>query len=373
MKGTITPRGKKSWRLKYDLPRDPESGERRIAYATVKGTKAIAEKELRRRLTALDKGIHVDPSALTVAEYLDGWLDDVAPATVGPKALERYRGLCRNQIKPHLGDKQLQKLRPADVSAWLQALRKTSLSVRSILHARGVLVTALAHAAAIEIVERNVASIVKPPKPVKRKVEILEKDQIIETLGKLEGHSIYPIAALAIGTGARRGEIAALRWDDIDLDAGTMRIERALEQTMAGVRVKAPKTDSGYRTVTLPVFAVRALRDHRRQTLELRIALGAGALPADAPVFGDIEGNWPKPYSITDRWRDAIKVRKLPRVTFHALRHTHASALIEAGLDVVTISRRLGHENPSITLSIYSHMFKDKGDEAAAAIDAVMG
>ncbi len=136
--------------------------------------------------------------------------------------------------------------------------------------------------------------------------------------------------------------------------------------------MKPPKTESGHRTLTLPVFAVRALRDHRRKTLELRIAIGAGALPTDAPVFGDIEGNWPKPYSITDRWRDAIRVRKLPRVTFHALRHTHASALIEAGLDVVTISRRLGHENPGITLSIYSHMFKDKGSEAAAAIDAVM-
>ena len=201
--GSITRRGKKSWRVKYDLPRN-ETGERRIAYKTVRGTRKEAEKEKRRLMTAIDKGLHVDPSALTVAEYLDGWLDDVAPATVQPKALERYRGLTRNQIKPHLGDKQLQKLRPADVSAWLQALRKTSLSVRSILHARGVLVTALAHATAIEIVERNVAAIVKPPKPVKRKVEILEKDQIVETLAKLEGHSIYPIAALAVGTMSRR-------------------------------------------------------------------------------------------------------------------------------------------------------------------------
>ncbi len=124
--------------------------------------------------------------------------------------------------------------------------------------------------------------------------------------------------------------------------------------------------------MNLPASAVRALRDHRRQTLELRIAVGTGSLPAGTPVFGDIEGNWPNPYSITDRWRVAVKSRKLPRVTFHALRHSHASTLIEAGLDVVTISRRLGHENPSVTLAIYSHMFKDSGDEAAAAIDAVM-
>ena len=114
-----------------------ETQERRIAYATVKGTRAAAEKELRRRLTSLDKGVHVNPSALTVADYLDSWLADVAPASVAPKALERYRGLSRIQIKPHLGDKQLQKLRPADIAAWHQALGKTGISIRSIQHAHG--------------------------------------------------------------------------------------------------------------------------------------------------------------------------------------------------------------------------------------------
>ena len=87
--GTITRRGKKSWRLKYDIPRDPETQERRIAYATVKGTRRDAEKELRRRLTAIDKGAHVDPSALTVGHYMESWLADVAPASVAPNARER--------------------------------------------------------------------------------------------------------------------------------------------------------------------------------------------------------------------------------------------------------------------------------------------
>ena len=372
MKGTISRRGKRSWRIKYDLPRD-ETGVRRIAYATVKGARKDAEKDLRRRLTALDRGVHIDPSALTVADYLDQWLDDVAPASVGPKALERYRGLCRNQIKNHLGDKQLQKLRPADIAAWLQALGKTGISIRSIRHAHGVLRTALAHATAVEIVERNVASIIKPPKPVRTEVEILNAEQISGALRKLEGHSIYPIAALAIGTGARRGEIAALRWNDLDLDVAAVRIERSLEQTKDGLRVKSPKTAAGRRTVSLPAFAVDALRDHRRQTLVLRLQLGIGALPPDAPVFGDFDGNWPNPYSISDRWRDVVKSRKLPKVvTFHALRHSHASALIAAGLDVVTVSRRLGHASPALTLSTYSHLFKNSDHQAAEAIDAAL-
>ncbi len=372
MKGTVIRRGKHSWRIKYDLPRDPVTGERRICYVTWKGTKADAEKELRHRLTALDKGVHVDPSKLTIADYLDQWLDDVAPATVAPKALERYRGLCRNQIKPHLGASQLQKLRPADIATWLQALGKTGISVRSIRHAHGVLRTALAHAAAIEIVERNVASIIKPPKLVRTEVEILNSEQLADALRKLEGHSIYPIAALAIGTGARRGEIAALRWNDLDLDVAMVRIERSLEQTKEGIRVKAPKTAAGRRSVSLPAFTVVALRDHRRQTLELRLQLGIGVLPGDAPVFGDFNGNWPNPYSISDRWRDAVKSRKLPKVTFHALRHSHASALIAAGLDVVAVSRRLGHASPALTLSTYSHLFKNSDHQAAQAIDAAL-
>ena len=371
MNGSITRRGKRSWRLKYDLPRD-ETGARRIAYATVKGTRAEAEKELRRRLTAIDKGMSVDPSAQTVAEYLDEWLSDVAPASVGEVTLIRYRSLCRIQIKPHLGRIPLQKLRPRDVSIWLQALRKTDLSARSVQHAHAVLRCALNHAAAVELVERNVASVVKPPSRPRDEVAILTSNQITDTLAKIEGHWLYPIVALAIGSGARRGEIAALTWADIDLDAATVRIARSVEQSRAGLRIKPPKTAAGVRTVSLPVFVIAALRVHRQKTLELRLQLGAGALPADAPVFGSIDGGWRNPQSITDSWRDAVKSRGLPSTTFHSLRHFHASALIAAGLDVVTVSRRLGHANPGITLSAYSHLFQNKDAQAAEAIDAVL-
>lgn len=371
MTGTITRRGTRSWRIKYDLPR--ADGQRRTAYKTVKGTKKDAERELRAILHRADKGIAIDPSKITVAEYLDTWLDDVAPQTVALKALERYRGLARNQIKPHLGTIELQKLRPADVSSWLHKLvNLTTLSTRSIRHAHGVLRTALNHAAAIEIIERNVASIIKPPTQERTEIEILTADQVADALAKTEGLSLYPIIALAIGTGARRGEIAALRWSDLNLDAATVRIERSLEHTKDGIRVKPPKTAAGRRTVSLPSLTVQALRDHRRQQLELRIALGAGALPPDTPVFGNIEGDWPNPYSITDRWRDAVKNRKLPKVTFHALRHSHASALIAAGLDVVSVSRRLGHASPVLTLGTYSHLFENNDDKAAAAIDAAL-
>lgn len=373
MKGNITRRGKTSWRIKYELPQDPQTGKRRIAYKTVRGKRADAEKELREILHRQDKGISVDPAKTTVAEYLDNWLTDTAPQTVAPKSLERYAGLVRYQINPHLGAIQLQKLRPADISAWHQTLTASgNLSIRSIRHAHGVLRTALNHAAAIEIVERNVASIIKPPTLQRADVEILTAEEMAETLAKLDGHPFRTIAAFALGTGARRGEIAGLRWSDIDLDNTTVKIARSLEQTKQGLRVKLPKTAAGRRMISLPVFVVEALRDHRREQLELRLKLGVGSMPADAPVFGDIEGNWLKPHLITNRWRRAVRNRKLSQVTFHALRHTHASALISAGLDVVSVGNRLGHASPALTLNIYAHLFNNKDDEAAAAIDAVM-
>jgi integrase len=217
------------------------------------------------------------------------------------------------------------------------------------------------------------AAIIRPPALQRVEIEILTSDQIATTLEKMRDHpSMFPIVALAIGTGARRGEIAALTWADIDLQGANLRIERALEQTASGLRVKAPKTAAGRRSISLPAFTVAALRDHRRNVLETRVALGIGAPPEDAPVFGDIEGNWPSPYSISDRWRDAVKNRKLPKVTFHALRHSHASALIAAGLDVVSVGRRLGHASPALTLSVYGHLFENNDAKAAAAIDAAL-
>ncbi len=372
MTGTIIRRGKKSWRLKYDMP-PGEDGVRRIAYVTVKGTRKDAEKELRAKLSTIDAGTHIDPSKLTVGEYLDDWLDKAAPLTAGPVTLERYREFVRLQIKPHLGTESLQALRPKHIREWHQALiDEGKISLRTIANAHGALRTALARAVTDEILARNVARIIKPPTWETAEVVILTKDQIAEVFDKLAGHPLYPIVAVAIGTGARRGEIGALTWGAVDLDAGTMTIRQALEQTRAGgTRVKAPKTKAGRRTIGLPAVTVAALREHRIKTLELRLACGAGALRDDTPIFATLEGEWPSLYLITNQWRDAVRTLGLPKITFHALRHCHASALIAAGLDVVTVSRRLGHSKASITLDVYAHLSTNNDAAATAAIDAI--
>jgi integrase len=236
-----------------------------------------------------------------------------------------------------------------------------------------VLHRALAEAVALEKVGRNVANIIEPPKVDAEEIVILSAEQIIDVLAKLKDHTLYPIAVVALGTGLRRGEIVGLQWTDIDLDAGTVRVERSVEETRAqGLRVKPPKTKAGKRTVSMPPSTVEALKDHRRKRLELHMALGLGKLRGDAPVFCTLDGGLLSPDNLSRDWRRAVKALGLPQVMFHSLRHTHASALIAAKLDVLSISRRLGHKSPMVTLNTYGHLFKPKDQEAAGAIEAAM-
>ena len=213
---------------------------------------------------------------------------------------------------------------------------------------------------------------ISPPKVESTEIDILDAAQIADTLRKLEGHPLHALAVTDLATGMRRGEVVALRLADVDLDGATVRVERALEETKGGLRFKAPKTAHGRRTISLPSNAIPVLREHRRNMLEVRLALGLGKPDADTLLFAQPDGSPMRPNQLSWLWRSACKSLKLPRVSFHALRHTHASALIAAGLDVVAISRRLGHANPTVTLNIYGHLFKKDDSAAAKAIDAVM-
>ena len=374
MKGSITRRGKTSWRLKYDVGRDA-NGKRAIRFQTVRGKRADAERELAKILSAHHDGISVEPTKVTVSEYLRAWLDRLK---VTPKTLERYRQLVEFQIIPHLGNVLLQKLRPVHIETWHATLLREggakgkALSARTTGHAHRVLHSALARAVAAEVVSRNVAAAIAPPKVNAVEIEILAADQMASVLPKLEGHPLYAIAALALGSGMRRGEIVGLQWQDVDLEAGVLRVERAVEETKAGLRLKPPKTRHGRRTLSLPGQAVEALRGHRKAQLETRLALGQGRQEPASWVFGTVDGDPLSPDNLSRDWRRAVKARGLPPVSFHALRHSHASALIAGGLDVVSVSRRLGHGNPSITLTTYSHVFKRADLSAATAIEAAL-
>jgi integrase len=295
---------------------------------------------------------------------------------VSPKTLERYRQLLKNQIRPHIEQVRIQQLKPVDLNElYAKLLRegrgeKRGLSARTVGHAHRVLHRALGHAASWGVVHHNVAALVSPPRVTSTEIEILTEAEIRTIIQKLRGRTMSPIVTVALATGMRRGELLALRWKDVDLDRAKLRVERSLEQTRArGLRFKSPKTKHGRRTITLPASAITELRRHRAAQQEQRLALGLGKAPEDALVFPNWNGSTRHPDGLTKEFGTAMAEIEL-RATLHGLRHTHASQLIAAGIDVLTISRRLGHASPTITLNIYGHLFSNTDDRAAQVMEA---
>jgi integrase len=321
-------------------------------------------------LAELDNGSYVAPSTLTVAEFLTDWLA-AARDRLAPKTVERYEKLCRHQILPFLGVVKLQALKPPQIEAWHRRLRTAGsaggrpLAAQTIKHAHRLLHNALEHAVRIEILSRNPAHAVPTPTVRAPEMVIVEATEIELTFSRLDGHRLYPVVFLAFSTGARRGELLALSWSDIDLETATVNIARSVEETREGLRIKLTKTGAS-RTISLPADAITMLRDHRRRQSEQRFRLGLGAAGPRDLIFSD-DGLTMSPDTLSRDWWRAVRTLDLQSFSFHSWRHTHASLLIGSGLDVVAVSRRLGHSTPATTLRVYAHLFNRAATDQAAA------
>ena len=375
MKGHIKQRSPGRWAIVLDIVKD---GARKRKWHSFKGTKREAQAEAARLITAMKEGSYVETSKLALGQYLlDRLTQWETSKQIGHKTAERYRELINNQINPHLGNRQLQKLKAIDIERWHNTLLATGrkdggggISARTIGHAHRVLSKSLKEAQRFDLVVKNVASTERPPKvDHEDEIQIVEERRLKEMLDKLRDRAIYPKVILSLFAGLRRGELLALRWCHIDLDRKILQVREALEETKAhGVLVKTPKSKAGRRDITLPDIVVDALREHRKAQLELRFRLGLGKSENDF-LFPTLEGTLPSPRAFSAEWADVAASIGMPDITFHALRHTHASALIDAGVDIVTISKRLGHSSPNITLKVYAHLFREKDDKASAAIN----
>ena len=380
MSGHIRRRGEQSWELKYEAGTDPRTGKRITKYQSFKGTKREAEAKLAALITAVATDTHVEPKKITVAEFVRERIDQwEASAKISAKTAARYRELAKNQIAPHIGAKVLQKLRPLDIEDWHTALRnsgradgKGGIHPRTIGHAHRVLSKALTDAIKNRLVMSSVTKLERAPKVAEAEMVIVK--DLPAFLDKLkESPRLYVPAMLSLFTGMRRGEALALRWSNVDLDKKVIQVREALEQTDAhGIRFKSPKSNAGRRNITLPDILVEVLQEHRKAQLKFRMKLGAGKLYDTTLLFADLNDAPLSPNALSAAWSDFAQRIGMPGVTFHALRHTHASQLIDAGVDIVTISKRLGHAKPDITLRVYSHLFRKDDSKAAAAINAAV-
>jgi integrase len=373
VRGHLRERSPGHWAIVIDT-RDPQSGERRRRWHSFKGTKREAQLRCAQLIAEAQTGTAIHPDKITVAQFLDRFQTDWVATRVSPHTCERY-GYNLSHARRHIGERPLQKLRPADLATFYATLaRDEGLAPRTVRSVHVILHQALERAKIWGVIRDNPADLAKPPRPAGGETPMLQPDQAAVLLERLRGKPLFLIASLGLATGMRRNEMLALRWRDINLDGSRLTIEQSLEQTRAlGVRTKAPKTERGRRTIALPAHIVTELRQHWREQQEQRLGMGLGKAPDDSPVFAAADGRHLSPNAITKRWPRAMAAIGMPAVTLHSLRHTHASMLIAKGVDILTISRRLGHSSPTITLGVYGHLIHGTDDRAAAIMDEAFG
>lgn len=374
MKGHIRERSPGKWAIVLDLY--DETGKRRRKWHSFSGTKRQAQEECARLVTALKAGNYIEPTKQTVAEFLDEWLTFIKPS-VSQKTHERYTEILRKGVAPLLGDVTLAKLKTDRIdAAFSKALSEGrrdgqgGLSPRTVHHMRRVLIKALNQAVVWDRLVKNPAHASTPPKVERKPMLAYDAKQTAELLEAMRPTRMFAPVLLAVMCGLRRGEIAALRWRNVDLESRIISIVESAEQTVEGVRYKEPKSGNS-RTVALSVGVAEQLKAHRARQAEELLRLG---LRPNARTFvvSQVDGRPLQPRSITHEWVRLIEKTSLPRIRFHDLRHTHASQMLAAGVHPKVASERLGHSTIGITLDLYSHVMPGMQADAAEQVDAAI-
>ncbi len=380
MKGHIRQRrgknNKNKWHIIYDGERKADGGRNQV---TVKfdGTKRDAERELARLLHELHTGQFVEPGRETLGDFLTRWLRDCAALNVQPKTYERYAEIVHTHLIPQLGQLRMEKLRPAHIQKYYAEALKTGrrdgkggLSSSTVLYHHRVLRCALQQAVTWRLLPRNPADDVTPPRASEREMRALSQEDADKLLEVAKESPHYTAIVLAVTTGLRRGELAALRWQDLDLTRRYLTVHQAVEVTKAGgFRFKEPKTAGSRRTISLPAMAVEALKQHRAEQARQRLMFGPG-YQDHGLVLASSDGTPCNPMALTKCLKPLLKKAGLPPLRLHELRHTHASQLINLKIDPLTVSKRLGHSKVSTTMDVYGHLMPGAQEQAMELLDA---
>jgi integrase len=369
MRGHLKERSPGRWAIVIDI-RDSGTGKRKRKWHSFAGTKREAQVECSRLIAELTGGAYIEPARTTLAAFLARWLEH-SRSQVSPRSWQRYCELVRVNINPLLGATPLAKLQPAAISsAYTKALGGLSPSSVGFMHR--ILRQALQQAVRWQILVRNPADLVRPPRVEKRKSPTLTAEQAAQLLGALAHSRVYWPTMIALATGMRRGEILALRWENVDLDRGALQVVETIEETKTSLRFKPPKNGKT-RAVTLPAFAVTELRRLKREQAEELLRFGVRQTAATL-VCGTADGGTRGPHSLTTEFARFVRQMKdLPQIRFHDLRHSHATQLLASGVHPKIAQERLGHSSISITLDLYSHAVESLQDEAASRVDAALG
>ncbi|HVW32424.1 MAG TPA: site-specific integrase [Acidimicrobiia bacterium] len=355
MRGHITRRGD-AWRIHIYVGLDADTGKRRYVTRTVRGSRREAETVCAALVADASRGRFGDRSSGTVGELLEQWMAHIE-ADAAPSTMAGYRVYLRNWILPHLGEKKLDRLGPADLDRFYALLRK-HMKPASVHKVHAILRAALGQAVRWRMITENPASFASPPRIRRPPINPPSPEDVAVLLAAADERDpdLGMFVRMAAVTGARRGELCALRWSDLDLERGEVVISRSLTHGTNELVEKSTKTHRS-RRIALDGGTVEALARHRRRA-EQRAATCETTLAADPYLFArDIEGRepWRPDSGATSRFASLRRRVGLDTVRLHDLRHYVATRLLDGGLPVRAVSERLGHSNATTTLSIYAH------------------
>lgn len=316
-------------------------------------------------------------STFTVSDLLERhWLPTQEFRNLKPSTLAQYRTVVSAWILPHLGDLDVSALTPATVRDLLVQLRtattstgRAGLSARSLQLTVGVLKAACAFAVETGLLERNPIGVVRRPRPEERTPTTWTVDEARRFLASVATDPLAALWALLFTRGLRRGEAAGLRWRDVDLEQGTIRIVHTLIVVDGRVQESTPKTTHGRRTVPLDTFLI-ALLHARRRAQEHDRAHAGGAWMASDYVFTNGVGQRLAPDGIRIRFQKLADAVGLPRIRVHDARHSAASMMLASGVHPKVVQELLGHSHVDITLGLYGHVTPSMGRQAGEALSS---
>ena len=305
----------------------------------------------------------------TLNDLLDVWLAAKEP-NLKPRTLFDYRQICDRYLRPALGTLSLGRVTPDRVQGLYGQYQRQG-KARTALKLHQVLSQALAMAVRWGWLAYNPCDRVDRPRYQAARKTLWTSEQLQAFLDGTREHWLHPLWVVAISTGARLGELLAVTWEDVDLETAVLRIDKSV-QTIEGERiVTSPKTEYGTRQIRISSATMASLRSWRAQQAEQRLRVGAG-WSAGHLVFSGANGGPLSANTVQDALLRECDRLALPRTSPHGLRHLHASLLLGNGLAIPAVSRRLGHANPSITMSIYAHALSDSETQAVGILDRAL-
>jgi integrase len=333
-------------------------------------------EEVRHKLTKAmvdrDGGLIFDAGHLRVGEHLQRWLKDSVKGTVRPSTYEVHRHMVEPHIAPALGRLKLKDLSPAHVRSFYREKLDSGLSSATVCKMHSVLRKALKQAVMDGLIPRNPTDTVRPPKIEHKEISPLDGKQTQTLLKAVSGDRLEALYVLAVHTGMREGELLGLKWEDVDLERGVLRLRHALVREGGRVKLGDLKTPKSRRSVRLTHAAAEALRNHLERQLEEMERMGSLYQPGGL-VFATASGTLINPSNLRNRsFKPLLKRASLPDICFHDLRHTCATLLFSQGTHPKLVQELLGHATIAMTLDTYSHFLPSMGDQTVMAMEAAL-